>query len=54
MELIPYAVHKKLLSEQPEWYVNDYVFVWAFCKFFWEAHVELPAIDMALLEELVK
>jgi 5'-3' exoribonuclease 1 len=54
MELIPYALHKKLLAVQPDWYVHDYVFVWAFCKFFWEAHVELPAIDMDVLEELVK
>jgi 5'-3' exonuclease len=51
MELIPYALHKKLMTEQPEWYVSDYVFLWAFCKFFWEAHVELPHIDM---EELCK
>jgi 5'-3' exonuclease len=55
MGLIPYALHKKLLAEQPEWYVIDnYMFLWAFCKFFWEAHVELPHIDMPLLESLVK
>ena len=54
MGLIPYALHKKLLTEQPDWYVSDYTFLWAFCKFFWEAHVELPHIDMALLEELVR
>ena len=54
MGLIPYALHKKLLKEQPEWYVGDYVFLWAFCKFFWEAHVELPRIDMDVLERLVK
>jgi 5'-3' exonuclease len=51
MELIPYTLHKKLMTEKPEWYVSDYVFLWAFCKFFWEAHVELPHIDM---EELCK
>ena len=54
MELIPYALHKKLLTEQPDWYVHDYVFVWAFCKFFWEAHVELPTIEMDVLETIVK
>jgi 5'-3' exonuclease len=54
MGLIPYALHKKLLTEQPDWYVSDYTFLWAFCKFFWEAHVELPHIDMAVLEELVR
>lgn len=55
MGLIPYALHKKLLAEQPEWYVVDnYMFLWAFCKFFWEAHVELPHIDIDILETLVK
>jgi 5'-3' exonuclease len=54
MGLIPFALHQKLLREQPDWYPMEYVFLWAFCKFFWEAHVELPHIDMALLERLVK
>jgi 5'-3' exonuclease len=54
MELIPYALHKKLLKEEPEWYPTKYTFLWAFCKFFWEAHVELPHIDMQALERIVK
>jgi 5'-3' exonuclease len=54
MGLIPYQLHKKLLKEQPDWYVGNYVFLWAFCKFFWEAHVELPHIDMDVLEGLCK
>ena len=54
MELIPYDLHKKLMQEQPDWYVGNYVFLWAFCKFFWEAHVELPHIEMDIMEELVK
>lgn len=54
MNLLPYALYKKLMATQPDWYVHDYVFMWAFCKFFWEAHVELPHIDMAVLEELVR
>jgi 5'-3' exoribonuclease 1 len=54
MGLIPYTLHKKLLAEQPDWYLGDYVFLWAFCKFFWEAHIELNDIDMDALEEIVK
>jgi 5'-3' exoribonuclease 1 len=53
MDLIPYDLHKKLLKEKPEWYVGNYVFLWAFCKFFWEAHVELPHIDINELENIV-
>ena len=44
---------KKLLKEHPEWYVGNYIFLWAFCKFFWEAHVELPHIDINKLENIV-
>jgi 5'-3' exoribonuclease 1 len=53
MELIPYELHKKLLKAEPGWFVTEYVFLWAFCKFFWEAHVELPHIDIKRLEEIV-
>jgi 5'-3' exonuclease len=54
MGLIPHALYRKLLTEHPDWYVvEDYEFLWAFCKFFWEAHVELPHINIEALEALV-
>jgi 5'-3' exoribonuclease 1 len=53
MDLLPAALRTKLLREEPEWYVGNYVFLWSFCKFFWEAHVDLPTIDITRLEELV-
>jgi len=53
MGLIPNNLRKKLLEEQPEWYVGNYIFLWAFCKFFWEAHVDLPHIDINILEKIV-
>jgi len=54
MDLLPYTLYQKLIQTQPEWYIHDYVFLWAFCKFFWEAHVELPHIDMAEMEKIVQ
>jgi 5'-3' exoribonuclease 1 len=49
--LIPMDVRKKL---KKEWYVDDCSFTWAFCKYFWESHVELPAIPFSELRELIK
>jgi len=31
----------------------DCEFRWAFCKYFWEAHVEFPPIDIDQLVDIV-
>ena len=36
----------------PSWYVDDCTFTWAFCKYFWECHPDLPTIDIAELREI--
>ena len=54
MHLLPIELKKKLTSDHPEWYVGNYNFLWSFCKFFWEAHVDLPNIDIDVLEKTVK
>lgn len=54
MVLLPSALQEKLLKTKPEWYVGNYVFHWAFCKFFWEAHVDLPRIPIKELEQVVE
>ena len=53
MGLLPTDLRQRLLKERPEWYLGNYVFLWSFCKFFWEAHVDLPHIDIDVLEKLV-
>ena len=53
MDLLPLPVKVKLLKEKPDWYIGNYNFLWSFCKFFWEAHVDLPHIDIEELEELL-
>jgi 5'-3' exonuclease len=54
MDLLPPTLRVKLLKAQPDWYVGNYVFLWSFCKFFWEAHVDLPKIDIERLEKIVE
>lgn len=42
-----------LLKYHPEWYEYDNKFIWAFCKYFWECHAELPYININDLEYFI-
>jgi 5'-3' exonuclease len=54
LKLLPEKLHKNLLKEHNEWYNTDCDYVWAYCRYFWEAHVNLPHIDINELESFVK
>jgi 5'-3' exonuclease len=53
LHFLPDRLYRKLVKEYSHWYRVDCDFVWAYSKYFWEAHVDLPEIDLDELEKIV-
>lgn len=53
LHLIPKKLAKMLLNRHPEWYEANCDFVWAYCRYFWEAHVEMNNIDIEELSQII-
>ena len=53
LQFLPDNLYNKLIKEHGEWYSTDCDYVWAYCRYFWEAHVNLPHIDINDLEKFV-
>jgi 5'-3' exoribonuclease 1 len=51
LHMIPKKIHDKV--RESGWYKSDCEFVWAYCRYFWECHVQLPEIDIDELEKMV-
>lgn len=51
--LVPRKLQEVLLSKYSNNYRENYEIEWAFCRYFWEAHVKFPEINISELEELV-
>ena len=54
LQFLPEALYKKLLQEHGDWYGLDYDFMWAYCRYFWESHVQLPEIEIDELEAFIE
>jgi len=54
LSLLPKVLENELLEKHGEWYNTDCDFTWAFCKFFWESHVNFEEIDLDELENMVE
>jgi 5'-3' exonuclease len=51
--LLPTPVAEKLKRYYSHYYCDKLDFKWSYCKYFWEAHTELPHIRIAELEQAV-
>ena len=54
LHLLPEKLYKALTDKRSHWYRSDCQFIWAYCRYFWESHVDLPYIDIDELEDFVK
>ena len=53
LQLLPEKLYNSLIREKLHLYDIDCEFSWAYCKYFWECHPNLPHIDINKLEEFV-
>lgn len=53
LRLLPEHVQNMLERRYGGNYRTDYHFIWSFCKYFWESHVDMPSIDTDELEDFV-
>lgn len=54
LNLLPPKISTELLKKHSHWYNANCNYIWAYCKFFWESHVDMEAIDIEELERLVQ
>jgi 5'-3' exoribonuclease 1 len=53
LQFLPEKLYKALIREKLDQYKTDCDFSWAYCKYFWECHPNLPHIDVNELELFV-
>ena len=54
LHLLPDAISKKLIQHKSENYQLNYKINYAYCRYLWEGHIQLPEININELEKIVK
>lgn len=54
LNLLPMNVNILLLQNLSHLYGDDYEFKWAYCRYFWESHADLPRLSISTLEDIVR
>jgi hypothetical protein len=54
LRLLPPKLYTHLMKKYDHWYKGNWNFAWAYCRYFWEAHVEMNEIDIEELEKITK
>ena len=53
LKLLPNNIFVELITNHEEWYRLDNKIKWSFCKYFLESHIELPEINIPILENII-
>jgi 5'-3' exonuclease len=51
--LLPKRLYFELIKKYDHWYKGNCDFIWAYCRYFWESHVEMNEIDIDELERFI-
>ena len=54
LHLLPQKLYFELISKHDEWYKGNCDYIWAYCKYFWESHVEMNDINIDELEQFIQ
>ena len=46
LNLLPNNIHNYLLTNYENYYKENYKFIYAFCNYFWEGHVQFPQLNI--------